>query len=134
MCVIEEDLMAMSLLYALLGVYNTEDLKDIETAHQRYTSVARVQNPDLVFQNEERALRYHGLQPKQKKEVMKALYDALYHMIEYSYINRTESIAIGRVLCNPLRGKPLLNPQDDPDIANLYKNLRLTVMEAIDES
>jgi hypothetical protein len=37
------------------------------------------------------------------------------------------------VLCNPLRGKPLLNPQDDPDIANLYKNLRLTVMEAIDE-
>ena len=126
--------MAMSLMYALLAVYNTEDLNDIEAQHQVYTLEQRAQNPDPTFQQQERAIRYHGLQPKQKKEVRKALYDALYHMIEYSYVNRTESMAIGKVLCNPLRGAPLLDPKADPDIENLYKNLRLTLMEAIDES
>jgi hypothetical protein len=115
----EENLMAMSLLYALLDI--DPDTFDFSSSGSGATL------------DEQRALKYHGdLSSTQKKEVLKALYDALYVILEYSHVTRTQSMAIGMVLCNTLKisGNPF--PSTDPDIVNFRRNLQLVVRDAID--
>jgi hypothetical protein len=124
----EEDLMAMSLLYALLDIHNREELDD------QATRSALKSSSRPADKNKKLAVNYYESGLKQKKEVRKALYDALYHMLEYASVNRTQSMAIGKVLCNALRQDPEPDLRSDPDIENLYKNLRLTVTEAIEET
>jgi hypothetical protein len=119
--------MAMSLLYALLGVNNPTELEELA---KQSTYQSRSPSDD---ENRRLAIKYHNAELKQKKEVRKALYDSLYHMLEYSSVNRTQSMAIGKLLCNVLQDPPM-DLQGDPHIVNLYENLRLTVTEAITEA
>ena len=125
--------MAMSLLYALLGVHDTNDLKTIETDHQKYTAVQRAQNTDPKFKDEERALRYKGLKSKQQKEVQEALYDALYAIVEGGDVNKDLNMAIGKALCNAISGNRLGTIQGDLGVARLATVLRPIVADAIDE-
>jgi hypothetical protein len=121
MSVMEEDHMAMSLLYALLDV---NDLQTLETAATQYPK-----SPDL-----ERALKYKNLLTgKQRKEVREALYDALYAILEGGDINRDLNMAIGKALCNAISGNLQGSLQNDPDIERLYTVLKPIVTEAIDE-
>jgi len=129
----EEDLMAMSLLYALLGVHEMNDLVAIETAHKQYTAVQRAQNPDPKFKDEERALTYKDLKSKQQKEVQEALYDALYAIVEGGNVNKDLNMAIGKALCNAISGNRLGSIQNDPGVARLFTVLKPIVADAIDE-
>ena len=117
--------MAMSLLYALLGVNDPAELAPDKPSTYQPSSSSDTKNRQL-------AIKYHEAEPKQKKEVRKALYDSLYHMLEYSSVNRTQSMAIGKLLCIGLQTPPIVLGTDH-HIENLYENLRLTVTEAIEE-
>lgn len=62
MFVREEDLMAMSLLYALLGVNDTKDLEQIELKHKAYDAAKlKALETNAEFQDEKRALKYRDL-------------------------------------------------------------------------
>lgn len=112
--------MAMSLLYALL---------DIDPDTFDFTiPTASGANP-----NDRRALKYHNdLSSTNQQDVRKALYDALYVILEYSHVTRTLSMAIGMVLCNNLKTSGSSFPTSNIDIQNLRRNLQLVVQEAID--
>ena len=129
----EEDFMAMSLLYALLGIHEMDELETIEREHQKYTPVQRQQHPDPKFQDEERAIKYKGLKSKQQREVREALYDALYAIVEGGNVNKDLNMAIGKALCNAISGNHLGSIQGDPDVARLSTVLRPIVVEAIDD-
>jgi len=125
--------MAMSLLYALLGVRDTNDLNTIETEHKKYTAEERKQNADAKFKDEERALTYKGLKPKQQKEVQEALYDALYAIVEGGDVNKDLNMAIGKALCNAISGNHLGSIQKDAGVTRLFTVLKPIVADAIDE-
>ena len=75
---------------------------------------------------------YYDSESKQKKVVRKALYDALYRILQYSDINRDLSMVIGKALCNAInedRREPL--PAEESD--KLRDVLKPIVTEAIDE-
>ena len=122
MCVMEEDLMAISLLYALLGVNDTEALKCIAA------------KPPPLTKDEERAIKYSKLQPKQKKEVREELYDALYSIVEGYDINRDLNMAIGKALCNAMSGNLQGSLQYDGGVLRLREVLKPIITEAIDET
>ena len=83
--------------------------------------------------NKQRAYAYPEAEPKEKKEVRKALYDALYHILEYSSINRDLSMAIGKALCIGLNANCQDRLQGLQQVENLRRVLRLIVTEAIDD-
>lgn len=114
--------MAMSLLYALLGVNDPQTIEDLKTQYPQPPGV-----------DVERALRYYGLPPKQKREVRAALYKALYTILEYSDVNRELSMAIGKALCNAVSGNSQGPLQNDPGIKRLQDVLKPVVTDAIDE-
>jgi hypothetical protein len=121
MGIMEEDLMAMSLLYALLDVNEPDDLETLPAQYPKSRDV-------------ERALKYKNLMtPKQQREIRTALYDALYAILEGSEVNRDLSMAIGKALCNAISGNHQGSLQNDPDIKRLYAVLKPIVAEAIDE-
>lgn len=104
--------MAMSLLYALL-----ED-------ERSGTPPGRT--------NRERADTYKGLGRKQKQEVRKALYDALYHILEYSEVNRDLSMIIGKALCNAINANSR-EPLQPQEVERFRDVLMPIVAEAIDD-
>ena len=114
--------MAMSLLYALLGVIDPQTIEALKTQYPK--------PPDVDV---EHALKYHDFQPKQKREVRAALYKALYTILEYSDINRDLSMAIGKALCNAVSGNSQGPLQNDPGIKRLQDVLKPVVTDAIDE-
>jgi hypothetical protein len=140
MYVMGEDLMAMSLLYALLGVDDMEELEDLGKQYGGLAAAAPL--PKNASDAEKRAwqehedkrlaVKYHKAPLKQKKEVRKALYDALYHILEYSNVNRSLSMAIGKALCNARKEAPEVL-RNDIHITRLYEDLKPVVTEAIDE-
>jgi hypothetical protein len=112
-------LMAMSFLYALLGVHNPDDLAGPP--------------PAMISPDQRRARRYYAFQLKPKREVREALYRAVYGILEYSDVNLQHSMAIGRALCNAISGNSLGDIQDDDNIEALSNALRRIVRNAIDE-
>jgi hypothetical protein len=126
----EGDLMAVSLLYSLLGIKDQQTLAALVTQHSQY--------PNTLSLDEKRAVKYHDLPPKQKRGVRKALYDALYSILEYSDVNRDLTMAIGAALCNAItsnsQGDLLHDPQVRPGITRLPTVLKPIVCDAIDES
>ena len=92
--------MAMSLLYALLGVNDPAELEPAKQSTYQPRSLCDTKNRQL-------AIKYHEGVLKQKKEVRQALYDSLYNMLEYSSVNRTQSMAIGKLLCIALQNTPI---------------------------
>jgi hypothetical protein len=116
----EENLMAMSLLYALL---------DIDPDTFDFT-IPTATGANL---DDRRALKYHNdLSSTNQQAVRKALYDALYVILEYSHVTRTLSMAIGKVLCNNLKTSGSSFPTNDSHIQNLRENLQIVVRDAID--
>jgi hypothetical protein len=119
----EEDTMAMSLLFAVLGVNDREDLK----------------NPSIPYQTDpadiQRAVKYDkDLTPKQRREVRKALYDALYAIVEGGEVNRDLNMAIGKALCQAVTGNHQEDLQREPGIIRLRAVLNPIVRDAIDEA
>jgi hypothetical protein len=111
--------MPMSLLYALL---------DIDpTTFNFGLGVGAGANAD-----ENRALKYHSLPRPQQQEVREALYEALYTILEYSHVLRTESMAMAWALCNTLKNAGPSIPANVPEIVNFRQNLQLVVRDAID--
>ena len=129
LCIMEEDFMAMSLLYGLLGVKDLQTLEALVTQHS--------QHPNSLSLDEKRVVKYHCLPSKHKREVRKALYDALYAILEYADVNRDLSMAIGAALCNAIsrnsQGDLLLDPHINPGLTRLGTVLKPIVSEAIDE-
>jgi len=125
----EEELMAMSLLYGLLGVDDLQTLEALVTKHAQY--------PHALSLDEERAVKYYGMPSKQKREVRKALYDALYAILEYADVNPDLSMVIGAALCNAVSGNSQGDLRDDPrvspGITRLSIVLKPIVSDAIDE-
>jgi hypothetical protein len=121
--------MAMSLLYSLLGVKDMQTLGALVTQHSLY--------PNTLSLDEKRAVKYHGLPSKQQREIRKALYDALYNILEYADLNRDLSMAIGAALCNAIssnsQGDLLHDPHIRPGLQRLPAVLKPIVTEAIDE-
>jgi hypothetical protein len=120
MCVREEDYMAMSLLFALLDV---DDRNDLEILAKQYP----------ISDDVKRAIKYSSMTPKQKREVLKELYRALYAITQSSEVNRDLNMAIGKALCNAINGNRQGSLQHDPGIQKLYAVLKPIVVEAIDE-
>jgi len=113
--------MAMSLLYALLGVNDPATLNAL--------AAVRPMPPDIA-----RALKYRDrMTPRERREVRAALYQALYAIVEGAEVNRAQSMAIGKALCNALSGNLQGSLQNDPDILSLYVALKPIVAETIDE-
>ena len=131
--------MAMSLLYALLDVEDQlkvqylekdpEVLADLEPLPPSPTEDAKRNHERRA--NKKRAFKYYKLPLKQKKEVRKALYDALYHILEYSEVNRDLSMIIGKALCNAINERTEGLPPDET--SKLRHVLTPIVAEAIDE-
>jgi hypothetical protein len=121
LCIMEEELMAMSLLYELLGI---NDLQTLDILAVKYPRSA----------DEDRALKYKNvLDSKQKREVREALYGALYAILEGYEVNRDLSMAIALALCNALNGNLEGNLQGAPGMPRLREVLKPIVAEAIDE-
>jgi hypothetical protein len=114
----EENLMATSLLFAILEVPAGVSVDPPV--------------PGTLGSEEVRVFKYLGMSSNNKQTVRKALYDALYVILEYSHITRTLSMAIGKVLCNGLSPSTPAFPTSDPHIDNLRENLKLIATEAID--
>ena len=112
--------MAMSLLYALLDVYDPQTLSIIES-----------KGPQSA--DEARALKYKNLAKPKQMEVRAALYKALYLMLEYPEANRVQNMAIGKALCNAISGNFLGSIKTDHNIEILYEVLKPVVTETIDE-
>jgi hypothetical protein len=118
----EEDPMAMSLLFALLGVDDRDDLKN--------PSIQYPTDPDI-----QRAIKYDKeLDSKQKRGVRGALYDALYAIIESGEINRDLNMAIGKALCQAVTGNHQEDLRRDPSLIRLREVLSPIVRDAIDEA
>jgi hypothetical protein len=125
----EENFMAMSLLYSLLGINDQQSLDDLIAQNLQY--------PNTLSLDQKRVVKYHGLPPKQKREVREALYDALYNILDYSDLNRDLTMAIGAALCNAIssnsQGDLLRDPRLRPGVQRLSTVLKPIVSDAIDE-
>jgi hypothetical protein len=125
----EEDFMAMSLLYSLLGVNDQQSLDALVAQNAQY--------PNTLSLDQKRAVKYYGLPSKQKREVREALYEALYNILEYSDINRDLTMAVGAALCNAIssnsQGDLLHDPRLRPGVQRLSTVLKPIVSDAIDE-
>jgi hypothetical protein len=119
----EEGTMAMSLLFALLGVVDRNDLAKQSTP---YT----IDDDDKAH-----ALTYEsGLTEKQKREVRKALYDALYAIVEGGEVNRDINMAIGQALCQAMTGNHAQDLRNHEGFQRLRKVLNPIVKHAIDDA
>jgi hypothetical protein len=125
----EDDFMAISLLYGLLGINDQHSLDALLAQNAQY--------PNTLSVDQKRAVKYHDLPSKQKREVRKALYDALYNILEYSDINRDLTMAIGAALCNAIssnsQGDLLHDPRLSPGVQRLSTVLKPIVSDTIDE-
>jgi hypothetical protein len=119
MCVREENPMAMSLLFALLGVNDRQTLNVLAGQVPIPVDVAR-------------ALKYVRADRRDQREVRAALYRALYAIIESGDANRDLTRAIGLALCNAITGNLQGSLQHDPDILRLFTALKPVVADAID--
>jgi hypothetical protein len=119
----EGDTMAMSLLFALLGVVDRDDLNNQPGKYS-------IDDPDI-----QRANKYDkDLTSKQQREVRKALYDALYAIVEGGEVNRDLNMAIGKALCQAITGNHQEDLQREPGIRRLREVLNPIVRAAIDEA
>jgi hypothetical protein len=115
--------MAMSLLFAVLGVNDRDDLYKPSTPYQTNADDIRA------------AIKYdRELEPKAKREVREALYDALYAIIEGGDVNRDLNMAIGKALCQAITGNHQEDLQQEPGIRRLREVLNPIVRDAIDEA
>jgi hypothetical protein len=123
MDIMEGDIMATvgpSLLLSLLDVTDRANLNKATNPH---------------------AVKYHEFSDKQKKEVQKKLYEALYVITEYPALpqNRDLSMGTGKALARVLRGDLLPDPKlqavdhTDNQIIKLREVLTKVVQESIDE-
>jgi hypothetical protein len=112
----EEDLMAMSLLYALLDVNDPLQI-DTLVRHHPY-------NPDYRL-----AQRYRDFDRRQKREVRAALYRAVYGSLEYPEVNPALAMAIGKALGSAILGIAAIHG----DSQSLHDILKPVVIEAIED-
>jgi hypothetical protein len=125
MCVTEEGFMEMSLVYTLLGVNDLQTLDDLVTVSE--------QTPGALSADQVRAVRYRDFSRKQRREVRKALYEALYTILEGAEVNRDLSMSIGLALCSAINYNSETDPRGDPGIQRLATVLKPIVTETIDE-
>jgi hypothetical protein len=114
----EEDPMAISLLFALLDVADAAGL-----------AAAAASDPTS------RAGRYSALTPKQKTRVQEALYEAFYPILDARYINTSAyaaSSAIGGALGRIIsREQPTTTFMQSSEVAELRNALTTLVDRAI---
>ena len=120
--------MAMSLLFALLGVNDRDDLNQVDP-----------NKPSMPYQTDagdiQRAIKYdRDLTPKQQREVRAALYDALYAIVEGGDVNRDLNMAIGKALCQAITGNHQEDLRTDAGIIRLRAVLSPILRDAIDEA
>jgi hypothetical protein len=90
MCVMEEDSMAISLMYALLDIVPTGD-------------------PTIPYHaNSPEGEQYLSRSEEQRKEVRQQLYEALYRILENPNLpeNNLGNLAIGQALASAISGEP----------------------------
>jgi hypothetical protein len=119
----EEEAMAMSLLLAVLGVNDREDLTKPSLAYA-------IDSDDRAH-----AVKYlNTLTDKQKREVRGALYDALYAILEGGEVNKDINMAIALAMCQAMTGNHDEDLRNHEGIQRLRKVLNPIVKDAIDDA
>jgi hypothetical protein len=119
----EEEAMAMSLLLAVLGVNDREDLSKQSTGY------------DIDPDDRAHARKYlNDLDDKKKREVRKALYEALYAIVEGGEVNRDINMAIALALCQAMTGNHAEDLRHHEGTQRLRKVLNPIVKHAIDDA